>query len=100
MTVTYLKKATKTPASETGTARKVVDEMLATIEQGGEHWIGQQVQLGDPHGPVLSQGSHGALGRHPLGPGPFRALPAQLAHVTHPGRTGELLDQAALPQQC
>lgn len=36
MTVTYLKKATKTPASETGTARKVVDEMLAMIEQGGE----------------------------------------------------------------
>ena len=39
MTVTYLKKATKTPASETGTARKVVDEMLATIEQGGEQAV-------------------------------------------------------------
>jgi len=39
MTVTYLKKATKTPASETGTARKVVDEMLATIEKGGEQAV-------------------------------------------------------------
>lgn len=36
MTVTYLKKATKTAETETGTARKVVDEMLAAIERDGE----------------------------------------------------------------
>jgi sulfopropanediol 3-dehydrogenase len=32
----YLKKAAKTPETETGNARKVVDEMLATIRAGGE----------------------------------------------------------------
>lgn len=32
----YLKKASKTPQTETGNARKVVDEMLATIREGGE----------------------------------------------------------------
>ncbi|TPW26255.1 histidinol dehydrogenase [Pararhizobium mangrovi] len=36
MTVTYLKKAMKTAETETGTARKVVDDMLASIEQDGE----------------------------------------------------------------
>lgn len=36
MTVTYLKKASKTTESETGEARRVVSEMLAAIEVGGE----------------------------------------------------------------
>ena len=36
MTIEYLKKAAKTPASESGEARKVVDEMLATIARDGE----------------------------------------------------------------
>ncbi|WP_454616587.1 histidinol dehydrogenase [Bradyrhizobium cenepequi] len=36
MSVTYMKKAAKTPETETGTARAVVDEMLAAIEAGGE----------------------------------------------------------------
>ncbi len=36
MAIEYLKKASRTPDSETGTARKVVDEMLAEIEQHGE----------------------------------------------------------------
>ena len=39
MTVTYLKKANKTAETETGTARKVVDEMLATIEHDGEQAV-------------------------------------------------------------
>ena len=50
----YLKKAAKTPDTETGTARKVVDEMLAEIEKRGEqavreyaakldHWTGEFV---------------------------------------------------------
>jgi sulfopropanediol 3-dehydrogenase len=34
--IKYLKKAAKTPASESGEARKVVDEMLATIARDGE----------------------------------------------------------------
>jgi sulfopropanediol 3-dehydrogenase len=34
--VEYLKKAAKTPDTETGNARKVVDEMLATIARDGE----------------------------------------------------------------
>ena len=36
MSVRYLKKAASTPASETVTARKVVDEMLARIDAEGE----------------------------------------------------------------
>lgn len=51
MTIEYLKRAAKTPESETAAARKVVEEMLAGIEQRGEaavreyaekldHWTG------------------------------------------------------------
>ena len=36
MAIEYLKKAAKTPATESGEARKVVEEMLATIGRGGE----------------------------------------------------------------
>ncbi len=36
MPATYLKKAAKTPESETGTAQKVVTEMLEEIERNGE----------------------------------------------------------------
>lgn len=36
MTIDYLKKAAKTPDTETGNARKVVEEMLAAIEKRGE----------------------------------------------------------------
>lgn len=39
MAITYLKKATKTPETETDTARKVVDEMLAVVETGGEQAV-------------------------------------------------------------
>src|SRR5262245_16870597 len=40
----YLKKATKTPDTETATARKVVDEMLAAIEQRGEAAVREYAQ--------------------------------------------------------
>ncbi len=36
MTITYLKKASKTPETETATAREVVNEMLSAIEAGRE----------------------------------------------------------------
>ena len=36
MATTYLKTASKTPETETATAQKVVTEMLAEIERGGE----------------------------------------------------------------
>ena len=36
MSLTYLKRAAKTPDTETATARKVVDEMLAAIDARGE----------------------------------------------------------------
>ncbi|MBL8385915.1 MAG: histidinol dehydrogenase [Burkholderiales bacterium] len=39
MTITYLKKATKTPETEADNARKVVEEMLATIERNGEQAV-------------------------------------------------------------
>jgi sulfopropanediol 3-dehydrogenase len=52
MAIEYLKKARKTPETETGNARKVVDEMLAEIQARGEdavreyarqldHWTGE-----------------------------------------------------------
>ena len=54
MAETYLKRASKTPETETATAQKVVTEMLAAIEAGGEqavrryakqldHWDGEIV---------------------------------------------------------
>src|SRR5438132_9695768 len=39
MPVVHLKRATKTPATETGNARKVAAEMLAEIERGGEQAV-------------------------------------------------------------
>ena len=36
MTVTYLKKAAKTPLTGTDETQKIVGEMLAKIEEGGE----------------------------------------------------------------
>ncbi|MEO5733867.1 MAG: histidinol dehydrogenase [Rubrivivax sp.] len=39
MTIRYLKKAEKTPETETATAQKVVTEMLAAIESGGEEAV-------------------------------------------------------------
>jgi sulfopropanediol 3-dehydrogenase len=39
MTITYLKKAAKSPETETESARKVVSEMLAAIERGGEQAV-------------------------------------------------------------
>ena len=36
MAITYLKKAAKTPDTEGGNARKVVEEMLGEIERRGE----------------------------------------------------------------
>ncbi|THD63190.1 MAG: histidinol dehydrogenase [Bradyrhizobium sp.] len=39
MSVTYLKKAAKTPETESGAARIVVAEMLAAIETGGERAV-------------------------------------------------------------
>ena len=39
MPIVYLKKAAKTPETETDTAREVVAEMLAAIEAGGERAV-------------------------------------------------------------
>ena len=39
MTTTYLKKAAKSPETETDSARKVVSEMLSAIERGGEQAV-------------------------------------------------------------
>src|SRR6202163_4284230 len=39
MSVVHLKQATKTPETETGTARRVAAEMLAEIERGGEQAV-------------------------------------------------------------
>jgi sulfopropanediol 3-dehydrogenase len=44
MTLRYLKKASKTPETETATARRVVDEMLAAIAERGEAAVREYAQ--------------------------------------------------------
>jgi len=44
MAITYLKKAAKTPETEIGNARAVVDEMLGAIERGGEAAVREYAQ--------------------------------------------------------
>lgn len=54
MSVAYLKKATKTPETETATARQVVEEMLARIETGGEEAVRAYAkQLDNWDGPII-----------------------------------------------
>lgn len=54
MTITYLKKATKTAETETGTARAVVDEMLARITAEGEDAVRHYAKALDKwDGPIL-----------------------------------------------
>lgn len=54
MTVTFLKKATKTPETETDTARIVVSEMLAAIEENGEQAVKDYaLKLDKWNGPII-----------------------------------------------
>ena len=54
MGIEYLKKAAKTPATESGEARRVVDEMLATIAQRGEQAVREYAQkLDDWSGDIV-----------------------------------------------
>lgn len=54
MAVTYLKKASKTAETETETARRVVGEMLARIESGGEEAVkGYALELDRWSGPIV-----------------------------------------------
>lgn len=54
MAIAYLKKASKTPDTETDTARKVVTEMLAAIEAGGEQAVrGYALKLDGWSGPIV-----------------------------------------------
>lgn len=53
MAVKYLKRANKTPETETASARKVVDEMLANIESGGEDAVREYARkLDNWSGPI------------------------------------------------
>ncbi|MEM5436782.1 histidinol dehydrogenase [Paraburkholderia diazotrophica] len=54
MSVVYLKKAARTPESETATAQQVVHEMLARIETGGEEAVRTYAkQLDHWDGPII-----------------------------------------------
>ncbi len=54
MAITYLKKATKTPETETGNAQAVVTEMLARIEAEGEDAVRHYAKVLDKwDGPVV-----------------------------------------------
>jgi sulfopropanediol 3-dehydrogenase len=54
LATTYLKKASKSPDSETGAARQVVTEMLATIEAGGEQAVRDYaLKLDKWSGPII-----------------------------------------------
>jgi sulfopropanediol 3-dehydrogenase len=54
LTTVYLKKASKTPETETATAQQVVNTMLAEIEKNGESAVKQYAaELDKWHGPLL-----------------------------------------------
>ncbi|MFZ4809028.1 MAG: histidinol dehydrogenase [Hyphomicrobiaceae bacterium] len=54
MAINYLKRAIKTPETETGSAREVVTEMLAAIEKGGEQAIKDYaLKLDNWSGPIV-----------------------------------------------
>jgi sulfopropanediol 3-dehydrogenase len=54
MSVTYLKTASKTPETETDTARKVAGDMIAAIEADGEAAVRRYAQeLDHWNGPIL-----------------------------------------------
>jgi len=54
MALQYLKRAAKSPETETGTARKVAEEMLAHIERGGEQAVREYAQKLDSWtGPIV-----------------------------------------------
>lgn len=54
MSIAYLKKAAKTPETESGNAQSVVAEMLATIEAGGEQSVRDYAQKLDQWmGPIV-----------------------------------------------
>lgn len=54
MSIAYLKKAAKTPETESGNAQSVVAEMLATIEAGGEQSVCDYAQKLDQWtGPIV-----------------------------------------------
>src|SRR6266581_2863773 len=54
MSIEYLKRATKSPESETGAARKVAEEMLAQIERNGERAVREYAaKLDGWTGPIL-----------------------------------------------
>ena len=54
MAITYLKRAAKTPETETGTAQQVVAEMLGQIREGGEEAVREYaLKLDQWSGPVV-----------------------------------------------
>ena len=58
MSVTYLKRASKTPETETATARAVVDEMLAAIASRGEDAVREYARKLDGwQGDILMSGA-------------------------------------------
>ena len=68
MSIAYLKKAAKTPETESGNAQSVVAEMLATIEAGGEQSVRDYAQKLDQWtGPILlsSEYIEGARAKFP-----------------------------------
>ena len=58
MPTTYLKKAAKTPETESGNAQKVVADMLAAINARGEDAVREYSKSLDKwDGPIRSRGS-------------------------------------------
>ncbi len=82
MAVTWLKKAAKTPASEEGTARAVVSEMLARIEAGGEAAaLDYAKRLDGWDGPVVVGPEEIARRAAELDPGTRRDIDRAIANV-------------------
>jgi len=54
MSINWLKKASKTAESNTSEARRVVDEMLATIKKQGEEAVRRYASVNSITGPAIS----------------------------------------------
>src|SRR5258706_282528 len=93
MSIEYLKKATKTPETESSNARKIVDEMLAEIARGGESAVREYARkLDDWTGEIVL--SEDEIGRRirAIEPGVKRDIDfATLAHGLFTGKPADIV---------
>ncbi len=84
MAIEYLKKAAKTPATESGEARKVVDQMLATIARDGEAVVREYARkLDNWDGEIIVSADEIERRTHDIDAGIKRDIDFATAQVRH-----------------